>query len=340
VSCETLDQARGARSDPLAPPHNPVTRPPGGPATDALATKGDEVEEWLDLRFFRPIGARITNVLYPTRATPDQVTLISLVIGLVAGHLFLYTNPWINAAGFGLFIVSDLFDSADGQLARRRGTSTRLGRALDGSSDGLRFLNLGVHLVVRLVLYTGWSWAAAILLAVVAGFSHMAQSATIDFIRHAFLALGKGKGSELDVDEVELPPDISWFRRITTSLYLAYARLQARLFPQTVALVRTAREGRVAAGTKAAYQTRIRPLLSWCPWVGQNVRFIVLGVTAVAGWPAGLLWITVLPMNLIAMALVGEQERRAGAILRGEALAAPPSPPTPPTPPAVPIGGN
>jgi hypothetical protein len=65
-----------------------------------------------------------------------------------------------------------------------------------------------------------------------------------------------------------------------------------------------------------------------------------LGVTAVAGWPAGLLWITVLPMNLITVALVTEQERRAGAILRGEALAAPPSPPSPPTPPAVPIGGN
>jgi len=94
------------------------------------------------------------------------------------------------------------------------------------------------------------------------------------------------------------------------------------------------------AGTKGAYQTRIRPLLSWCPWLGQNVRFIVLGVTAVAGWPAGLMWITVLPMNLIVVALVGEQERRAGAILRGEPLAAPPSPPTPPTPPAVPIGGN
>jgi phosphatidylglycerophosphate synthase len=340
VSCETLDQPHGARSDPVAASPDAATRPPGGPTTDALATKGDDVEEWLDLRFFRPIGARITNVLYPTPVTPDQVTLISLVIGLAAGHLFFYTSPWLNASGFALFIISDLFDSADGQLARRRGTSTRLGRALDGSSDGLRFLNLGVHLVARLVLFGGWSWAAAILLAVVAAFSHMTQSATIDFVRHAFLALGKGKGSELDVDDVELPPNISWFQRITTRIYLSYARLQARLFPQTVALVRAAREGRVAGGTTVAYQTRIRPLLFWCQWLGQNVRFIVLGVTAVAGWPAGLLWITVIPMNLIVVALVGEQERRAGAILRGEALAAPPSPPTPPTPPAVPIGGN
>jgi hypothetical protein len=209
VSCETLDQARGSRPDPVAATQDTATQPPGAPPTDPLATKGDEVEEWLDMRFFRPIGARITSVLYPTKVTPDQVTLISVVIGLVAGHLFVYTSPWVNAAGFALFIVSDLFDSADGQLARRRGTSTRLGRALDGTSDGLRFLNLGVHLVVRLVLYSGWSWPAAVLLAVIASFSHTSQSATVDFVRHAFLALGKGKGSELDVDEVEVPADIS-----------------------------------------------------------------------------------------------------------------------------------
>jgi phosphatidylglycerophosphate synthase len=340
VSWETVDQALGGRPDPLAAAHDAAARPPGPPQTDPLATKGDEVEEWLDLRFFRPIGARITGILYPTRITPDQVTLISVVIGLVAGHLFVYTSPWINAAGFALFIVSDLFDSADGQLARRRGTSTRLGRALDGSSDGLRFLNLGVHLVVRLVLYSGWSWTTAILLAVIASFSHTSQSATIDFVRHAFLALGTGKGSELDVDEVEVPANISWFQRLTTNIYRSYARLQARLFPQTVALVRATRDHRVAPGGAAAYRERILPLLSWCPWLGQNVRFIVLGVTAVAGWPAGLLWVTVLPMNVIMAAIVGEQERRAGAILRGDMATVPPTPPNPPTPPAVPIGGN
>ena len=193
--------------------------------------------------------------------------------------------------GFALFIISDLFDSADGQLARRRGTSTRLGRALDGTSDGVRFLNLGVHLVIRLVLFSGWSWMAAVPLAVIASFSHTSQSATIDFVRHAFLALGKGKGSELDVDEVDVPAEITWFQRFTTSIYRSYARLQARLFPQTVALVRATRGHRTAPGVTtpgvmAAYRERMLPLLSWCPWLGQNIRFIVLGITAVAGWPS------------------------------------------------------
>ena len=99
------------------------------------ASKGPVVEEWADRRFFRPIGWRLARALVPTRVTPDAVTLASLVVGLVAGHLFWYASAWINAAGVLLFVASDVLDSADGQLARLRGTSTRTGRILDGVSE-------------------------------------------------------------------------------------------------------------------------------------------------------------------------------------------------------------
>src|SRR5947208_3494438 len=83
-----------------------------------LSHKGQAVEEWADLHFFRPIGIRIARALQPTGISADQVTLWSLVIGLVAGHLFAYQDRWTNVIGFVLFIVSDIFDSADGQLIR------------------------------------------------------------------------------------------------------------------------------------------------------------------------------------------------------------------------------
>ena len=333
MTCETLRAA----PDSVHTASDAAARPSDRPPTDTLATKGDEVEEWLDLHFFRPVGARITRALYPTRVTPDQVTLISLVIGLVAGHMFLYTSPWLNAVGFALFIVSDLFDSADGQLARLRGTSTRFGRALDGSSDALRFVNLGISLIIRLALHSGWSWIAAVLVVGIATFSHSTQSAAVDFVRHAYLALGNGKGSELDVDKVEIPAGATWIQRITTAIYRAYAKRQAHMFPQTVALVRAMGDHQSGPAAMSAYRARVAPLLSWCAWLGQNIRFIILGVTAVAGWPAGLLWATILPMNALLIALVAAQERRAGELLRSERLAVSPSQPSPP---AVPIGGD
>src|SRR5256885_6867442 len=51
-----------------------------------LSHKGQAVEEWADLHFFRPIGIRIARALQPTGISADQVTLWSLVIGLVAGQ--------------------------------------------------------------------------------------------------------------------------------------------------------------------------------------------------------------------------------------------------------------
>src|SRR5207253_2976518 len=165
-----------------------------------LSHKGQAVEEWADLHFFRPIGIRIARALQPTGISADQVTLWSLVIGVVAGHLFAYRDRWTNLIGFALFIVSDVFDSADGQLARLRGTSTRFGRALDGINDNLRFVNLYFHLMYRLIA-SGFWWPGACLLVAAAGLAHTFQSEAIDFVRNAYLYIGVGGRGELDLPE-------------------------------------------------------------------------------------------------------------------------------------------
>ena len=281
-----------------------------------LATKGDEVEEWLDLRFFRPIGARIAHRLARTRATADQVTFLSLLIGLVAGHLFVYSSPWLNAVGFVLFIVSDIFDSADGQLARLRGTSTPLGRILDGTSDAARFINLGVHLAIRLIVGQHWNWLGATALVTLAAVSQSAQSSAIDFIRHAFLAVVVGRGSELNVEgQTKSSGTTSWLRRLAVWMYDTYNRRQARMFPRTIALLHATRDETWLPAV-ATYRAQIAPLLGHCAWLGQNFRFIILGVTAVAGWPAGLLWFSVGPMNVVLLGLLRAQERGADRALR------------------------
>src|SRR5205807_4113977 len=104
-----------------------------------LSHKGQAVEEWADLHFFRPIGIRIARALQPTGISADQVTLWSLVIGLVAGHLFAYRDHWTNLIGFGLFIVSDVFDSADGHPAGLQSPCKLVCRLLLGKKNNLPF---------------------------------------------------------------------------------------------------------------------------------------------------------------------------------------------------------
>jgi len=283
----------------------------------ALALKGDLVEEWADREFFRPLGAVICRRLLPTQVTPDQVTVASLVLGLVAGHLFFYDSWSVNLAGVVLFVLSDILDSADGQLARSRGTSTPFGRVVDGVSDNLRFINLYLTLIARLVM-AGHSWQA-LGLGVAAGLSHALQSTAVDTIRQAYLYLGAGKGSELDLPEdVAARPRPSGWRAWAAAGYASYVRRQARLLPATFDLVRAA-----GANPSDAFRKEYRDRLSWlvppCAWIGQNIRFLLLAVTAVPGWPAGFFWLTVVPLNAVLAWLVFTQERGVRALLRAEA---------------------
>ena len=279
----------------------------------ALATKGPVVEEWTDRRFFRPVGWRIARALESTWVSPDAVTLASLVVGLVAGHFFWYASAWLNAAGVLLFVVSDVLDSADGQLARLRGTSTRTGRILDGVSDSLRFVNLYASLGARLFVM-GWGWKGATL-AFAAIASHTYQAAAADYIRQAYLYFAVGTGSELDLPEQARPAGGSVWERLAAWLYVDYVRRQAWLFPRTTALVRSLVGQSVPAALRAEWAERQAPLVRACAWIAQNIRFALLAVTAVPGWPAAYCWIVLGPLNLVLVALILAHERRAAAEL-------------------------
>jgi len=286
-----------------------------------LAHKGDAVEEWVDLRFFRPLGLGLARRLARTAATADQVTLAALLLGLVAGHLFLYRSPIVNVAGLGVFLLSDVLDSADGQLARIRGVSTRFGRILDGIADNLRFINLYLHLFVRLLLAHALSPAAAVLLVVSAGYSHSVQSAVADFLRQVYLFLTTRSG------ELDLPEDLAAERpasllgRTELAIYAAYVRKQARWCARSVQLVRAVRGGAVPSRLASRWRDAQAGPVARCALISQNIRFLLLAVTACVGWPAGFFWLTLGPLN-VALAWVLWSHERGAARLAGQPPAA------------------
>jgi len=280
---------------------------------DDLALKGEAVEEWIDLRFFRPVGIKIARALAPSSISANQVTLWSLLVGLCAAHLFVYASPWINALGFALVVVADLLDSADGQLARLRGTASRVGRILDGYADNLRWTVVYAHVAVRLFV-EGWGWRA-VLLALFAGGCHSLHSAIVDFIHGAYLEITAGKRGQVD-----LPEDLSghrfidpdpggWWWRLGVGFYAGFTRRQARLFPRTIALLRRSRASGLPRDFRARYAARQRPLLFGCPWIGQNAHIAVLGAAAMSGRIALFLGVTALVMTPIGAALVLAHER-------------------------------
>src|SRR5205807_1578788 len=236
---------------------------------------------------------------------------------LSRGVLAMIYNPEVRINP-PLVIVSDVFDSADGQLARLRGTSTRFGRALDGINDNLRFVNLYVHLMYRLM--QGGVWWSGILLVALAGLAHTYQSAAVDFIRNAFLDLGTGKAGELDLPEdLEAGSAGTVLERFGARVYRDYVVRQSQLFPRSVKLLRLLRAGgaggrSVPPAFREEYRERQEVLLPLCSWLGQNIRFLLLGAAAGAGHISAFLWAEAVPMSLLLVVLLLMHEWNATAL--------------------------
>ena len=114
------------------------------------------------------IVRKAVRPLVGTAVTPNHITTVRLVCGVVAAAaLSEGSDAWRNA-GAGLFLVSFFLDRADGELARQSGISSSFGHKYDLLSDGLcnalAFLGLGIGLMAG--RFGGWAVAMGIVAAI------------------------------------------------------------------------------------------------------------------------------------------------------------------------------
>jgi phosphatidylglycerophosphate synthase len=103
----------------------------------------------------RPISLQIVRRLAATAITPNQITMISVAVGLFGAPFFLSTLwPW-QTIGALLFLAHSILDGCDGELARLRFQESRWGGVLDFWGDNV------VHIVTFACMAAGWSLSAA-----------------------------------------------------------------------------------------------------------------------------------------------------------------------------------
>ena len=120
--------------------------------------KSSMSDELINTYLLRPIAGFIVWILYPTSITPNQVTIASTIVGLLAAGLYLHNEASSTAIAGLLVTVKDIFDSADGQLARAKQQYSRIGRFLDSIGDFV--VNVAVFGSIGWVLFstTGSAW--------------------------------------------------------------------------------------------------------------------------------------------------------------------------------------
>ena len=104
-------------------------------------------EERLDLLFYRPVAFVFVKAIYRLPITPNAVTGLSLIAGLISAWEF-SVGGLVAAAAW--YAAANILDCSDGQLARLQKSGTPLGRLVDGIADYISsvaiFLGIGFGL--------------------------------------------------------------------------------------------------------------------------------------------------------------------------------------------------
>jgi phosphatidylglycerophosphate synthase len=166
IEVESLDRYAPAlrRDAPMlwARPETDAARREAGAQVLRAAQKG--CLDWPARFLHPPVEDLLTRLLLPTRVTPNMVTVLTALLGLVALLCFALGQPW---AGLILVLAIGPLDGVDGKLARSRVEYSRWGdleHVLDKLLEYGWFLAIGYWLSSSGHGLAAWLAAAGIII--------------------------------------------------------------------------------------------------------------------------------------------------------------------------------
>lgn len=123
----------------------------------------------------RKFSKLLTKLAVKIRATPNQVTLVSLVIGLYAAYSFAKGDLWSIFVGALLLQISLVVDCVDGELARYTRQFSDLGRWLDALTDRVKEYSALFGLAYGAFRLGNDFWILAIVLMVIQTVRHLSD---------------------------------------------------------------------------------------------------------------------------------------------------------------------
>lgn len=194
-----------------------------------------DVEEPIDVYVHRPLGFVVAKSLLNAPVSPNFVTLISIVLGLLTFILMVIPGTHhAQSAGACLFL-SAIFDCADGQLARLRRASSVLGRMLDGVADAVVIgaaVTGGTWFIwikYQDTPFVASAWMVVVVLTVVTGSFH---TSLYDHYKNLYLRLTNatyGEGDDLDSARTRYEDQkgsAPLYLRLAWPIYLMYLKSQ------------------------------------------------------------------------------------------------------------------
>lgn len=263
-----------------------------------------EVEEPLDLFFYRPIAFAIVKLFYRLPVTPNQVTFLSLGAGLVAAYYFSLGTADGFFAGAIWYALANILDCCDGMLARLQGSGSPLGRLVDGIVDWVIavaiFIGLGIGLEGATGDPTVWY------LVVAGGITSALHAVVFDSQQQEYISNVRGKASyqtfELERVREELrhleDSKSSRYRKGVLLIYLQYLKVQERT--------------QVRPGTREQFPPEVfrdhnRRIIRWWTLLGTTTNRSLLILAALFNATPVFLWVVVIAGNLFLLFMILQQ---------------------------------
>jgi hypothetical protein len=289
-----------------------------------LAFKAYEIEELVDVYFYRRLGIAVAHAARTLHLTPNGVSILAAIIGTAGGAL-LYDDD-LAVWGWLLLVGHGVFDSADGQLARLTNRTSELGRILDGVAGYVTHVAIFVALALQAIDRGAGPivWVSTALAGIsVALHAQLYEYHRVSYTRFAIQGVVPAPGGTAARAAGDRAREAST-PSLATALYRAargYESMQSRLsgiHPRVEALI----GGRAVNGTvraedrhryRSAYYANVR---GWNT-LGDNVRRYAIGILAVTRQLDWFVPFILGPMNLLAAGLFVWQWRKDRRFLAG-----------------------
>ena len=237
-------------------------------------------DETLTLYILRPIAFIFVKLLYPTKITPNQVSLMSIFVGMLSGYFFSRGDVTSYFVAGSLYFFCLVLDCVDGMIARLKKNGTPIGRIVDGFADyvvGISvYIGLGIGFSKGLVHIDFWPYSYWLLLVSSAA-SHIFHAVIVDYYRVEFMSHGLGKVTSVWEERRIFTEEMNrikhvrgkWMDKILIAIYLGYSHLQ--IFQMNE---------REHYNRKAYYKANKLMVLLWF-WIGPTAHVFVLIISAI-----------------------------------------------------------
>lgn len=151
---------------------------------------------------YRPLSRPLTRMLVWTPITPNQVSIVVLLIGMLGCWIAAHAGPRALVVGCGLVLVAGIIDGCDGEIARLKLNGSKAGAWLDTIVDEMTTLVLMFAVGYHTYLHHPHTWVAA---AIAIGIASMAIA--VYGIYYFLIVVSKTGNSQHYLGDLEIVGD-------------------------------------------------------------------------------------------------------------------------------------